>query len=254
MEKTKNVLLLLTCFVIFGVLNRPILANAAEESFEEVLQNDDSFFTVKSLEEYSWEELKRTNDMVSMSAEDDACLTFIYMLAHPKQNSQNEPYINIRLGCPVEEPYSFRMHDKITTILNCFLNENEEYGFDITTNVLEEDNFYIMSNNCPFELSTLGKKVQIYSDVEYYESSVNFGSGRLGRGQKWLNGNSEVYINGISYLNQKGEIEYSEYFPLNLLLENPVSITSTNSNYMVHICTVDGLDLGWTHPNNILAW
>lgn len=98
----------------------------------------------------------------------------------------------------------------------------------------------------------LGQIAEIKIGITIHESSRNFGSGKsvITADNSWfLPEDKVVLINGLSYLDDEGNITSSFYKTYEEVKEQTMSnIIDHNSNYMLHVCTSER-DLGWVFPD-----
>lgn len=106
--------------------------------------------------------------------------------------------------------------------------------------------------NLKYPPTYIGEMVIAVNNFQFYSSAWSFGSGRNGIGKA----NTRLIINGVAYLDEDGKITSSKYYSYSDLQEyysaaivSPISIDWTADYWMVHVCTLDGTDLGWFYPD-----
>lgn len=102
----------------------------------------------------------------------------------------------------------------------------------ISVDFYSENLYYI--ENTPTDI---GKVVYVREgEWNYWESSENFGSGKSGS----IETASTVIVTGVSYLNEDGTIISSSFNE-----SDRIKVTELR---MLHICSIEGEDMGWIWP------
>lgn len=151
-----------------------------------------------------------------------------------------------------------RLSKKVTAVVEYFHKTHDTF-WTMTINIHEPTpGKYVQVDIEPhrFDLkyppTYIGEMVIAVNNFQFYESAWNFCSGSNGIGKA----NTRLIINGVAYLDEDGNITSSKYYSYSDLQEyysaaivSPISIDWTADYWIVHVCTLDGTDLGWFYPD-----
>ena len=151
----------------------------------------------------------------------------------------NEYYIGIGYAEPVEncEEFISELRTAVEEYNSCH-EQQIEVGIDImrddwiSVDFATENLYYI--ENTP---TKIGKVVYVREgEWDYWETSLGFGSGRHGT----VEGGDAVIVTGGSYMAEDGNIISTNF--------NESEEIRFAELRMLHICSIEGDDLGWIWP------
>lgn len=151
----------------------------------------------------------------------------------------DEHYIHTGCGLQVEncEEFISELRTAVEEYNSCHEQEIEVY-IDITGNdwvsvdFVSENLYYI--ENTP---TKIGKVVYVREgEWNYWESSFGFGSGRRGT----VKSGNAVIVTGVAYMDEDGKTISTNF--------NESEEVRFAELRMLHICSIEGDDLGWIWP------
>lgn len=207
---------------------------------------DNSSLTVNVMEELFWEELVKKSEEEMIISEEDKYVSWLI-----DELDEIKPYVKYDIGgIDLKKVYGNRLMKKFQKVVDLY---NDYFKLQVGMKSKIEDDIlqveFTSSNIKCIEnrpISSIGQLAHVNLEgalgVIYFESSKNFGSGKYGILASFGNEHIIVNVNGVAYLDEKGDIISSFYG-----CEKEID---TSKSHMLHIAS-KGIDLGWIHPNNL---
>ncbi len=218
--------------------------------------------TSEYLRNLSWEQLVAKCKLFK-SEEDSAIKWMIYALENP--NNYQLPYehistVNGLIKCSDTEFYT--IYNKLQTVVNVFNSSHDLQVKMYAHKVKDEERMVVqaMSTNNP--VTSVGQIAFIKDMSFFYESSKDFGTGRCSSTTRIIDScmvynpvlpeDFQVFVNGVSYLSNTGEVISRIYKKPHEVRNGGVDIPiDMTKRFMLHIC--DGKkDIGWILPEGLM--
>lgn len=160
------------------------------------------------------------------------------------------PYVSYCLaGISLEEVDYGWLMEKFQLVIDDY-NSLHDLQLKMTSEITNEVylSIEVKSTNLEYlekPVNRVGQLAHVELGTVYWESSQNFGSGKssmVSTKNVYIPDNCIVTVNGVAYLDYKGNILYSSY-------GNMQGIQIWEKR-MFHICA-NGIDLGWVYPTHL---
>lgn len=203
------------------------------------LEEDTSTLTVEFIKNSTWDRLLSQDNFIK--TEEDKYLN--WLIEHIQKPLftpvYSQQYISFSIGgIRLEDIDTIRFCEKVHQVVALYNSSN---SLQLKTNVEFYENSLSIeckSSNLDYlenPVTATKKTAHVRADTVYWESSENFGSGKSGM----ISGGSLVTVNGVSYLDDNGNILSSYY-------DVPTEIDIWEKR-MLHI-SLNGINLGWVDP------
>lgn len=202
-------------------------------------EKDTSTLTVEFIKNSTWDTLSSQDDFIK--TEEDKYLSWLieYIKKPLFTPVYSQQYISFSIGgIRIEDIDSIRFCEKVHQVVALYNSFN---SLQLKTNIEFYENSLSIeckSSNLDYlenPVTATKKTAHVRADTVYWESSENFGSGKYGM----ISGDSLVTVNGVSYLDDNGNI-LSSYYNV------PTEIDIWKKR-MLHI-SLNDIDLGWVDP------
>ena len=245
---------------------RPTPTYASEQST--IAQNryaptkdEDGLITIEYIKSLSWEEISNNYEKLFNNGDDLYLRNIVKYIGREEFDFRKENLVSHNGQVYLKNTDYKTMCEKIQIIVDAY-NISNEIQIAVYTRLYDDEpghmEINILSSNCP--ATYVGEEVEIKWGAIFYESSKGFGSGEWnttftidckGHGfatPSFIPEDYIVLINGVSYLDEDGNIISSYYKSYDEIKANNIKIPiDTSKAYMLHICT-NKRDLGWGVP------
>lgn len=234
----------LTCFLLALVFMLSCLTvSASALTPEDIVVNDNldnSTFTTDYLTSLSWEELsEEVFNLIVNSKEDEFVINVVLSLLSPQKVENKEYY---HFGMAIVDMDFNRVMSKSIAIAFIFNAYNTGDKMDVVPWSSDSSIFFTSFNsgNLSYPVQEVGQYATVAPNTTYWETSANYGSGSKGA----VDGDNPyilpyrlVYVDGVSYLDEEGNIEKACFLKGTEI--------DTEKASMVHIISGTGVELGW---------
>lgn len=205
--------------------------------------DDDSYLTIEVIEECFWEELV-DKSQAPISEEDCVIQTMIELIEAQQLRCFSE---RAYLVFPINNMVNYdRLMQKLGKVVELY-----NASFDVPIKLIDKSNsegnlaaIYFEVASILNPVSYLGQFATVTSEnAVYWESSEGFGSGSSGS----IKVGSVVLVDKVSYLDEDGTI-----LNVNSLEDSDLEI-DISQMLMLHIWSIDGKDLGWICPRDLIV-
>lgn len=234
----------LTSFLLALVLMFSCLTvNASALTPEDIVINDsldNSTFTTDYLTSLSWEELsEEVFSLIVNSKEDEFVINVVLSLLSPQKVENKEYY---HFGMSIANMDFARVMSKSIAIAFIFNTYNTNDMMDVVPWSSDSSIFFTSFNsgNLSYPVQEVGQYATVAPNTTYWETSANYGSGDkgvVGDDNPYILPYRLVYVNGVSYLDEEGNIEKACFL-------KGMEIDTEKAS-MVHIISGTGVELGW---------
>ncbi len=248
---------------------RPTPTYASEQS--PIIQNryaptkdEDGLITIEYIKSLSWEEISNNYEKLFNNGDDLYLRNIVKYIGREEFDFRKENLVSHNGQVYLKNTDYKTMCEKIQIIVDAY-NISNEIQIAVYTRLYDDEpghmEINILSSNCP--ATYVGEEVEIKWGAIFYESSKNWGSGNwnttfcidyesYGFGTpSFIPEDYIVVINGVSYLDENGNIVSSYYEPYDSIKTNNIKIPIDRSKpYMLHTCTSQR-DLGWGAPETV---
>lgn len=276
MKKAIAMFLCLVLIALIGV-NPDKNANALEQQKEELaytskqsstaqnratpIKDEDGLITIEYLRSLSWEDIKNNREELFGSGDDLYLENIVSYTDREEFDIKNDYLVSHNGQVYLSNTDYETMCEKIQIVVDTY-NASNEIRIKVYTKLYDDEpghmEINILSSNYP--ASYVGEEVEVKWGAIFHESSKDWGSGEWnttfyidckGYGfatPSFIPEDYIVLINGVSYLDEDGNIISSYYKSYDEIKANNIKIPIDRSKaYMLHICTSER-DLGWGVP------
>lgn len=229
------------------------------------VERENGLVTIEYLEILSWNEISENYKNLFTCGDDLYLKNVIMRIDRDDDFDIKNSYILSRNGLVylTDTTYDI-MCQKLQIIIDKY-NAVNEIQIKLYTEQYDDKpghmNITLLSSNNP--ATYVGEFVKLTWGALLHESSQNFGSGNSSKtfyidcarycfaSFSFIPEDYIVLVNGISYLDDNGNIISSKYITFDEVISQNINIPiDFGKNYMLHICT-NQTDLGWIVPEDV---
>lgn len=244
------------------------IVNKASQDLDGSLKNierENGLVTIEYLENLSWEDIRDNYTNLFINSDDLYLYHVIMNIDRDDSFDIKNGYILSRNGMVYLEKTTYDVICQKLQIIIDKYNVANDIQIKLYTKQYTDDpghmNITLLSSNYP--ATYVGQTVQLKRGALFYESSKHFGSGNysttfyidcVGYGFEqfsYIPNDYMVLVNGISYLDDDGNIISATYMTFDEIMAQNMHISiDFSKTYMLHICTSQ-TDLGWLVPEDV---